>query len=98
MEKEIKINGSRLKLVKYCDYEYGKSTEIILRNKKNLKYQYVLLADKLSSSGNPWLIMDSYGKNKIRDSLPLLWDRNVDIAFLLRSARLLWGNLFNPGS
>lgn len=27
MEKEIKINGSRLKLVKYCDYEYGKSTE-----------------------------------------------------------------------
>lgn len=68
MEKEIKINGSRLKLVKYCDYEYGKSTEIILRNKKNLKYQYVLLADKLSSSGNPWLIMDSYGKNKIRVS------------------------------
>lgn len=34
MEKEIKINGSRLKLVKYCDYGYGKSTEIILRNKK----------------------------------------------------------------
>lgn len=65
MEKEIKINGSRLRLVKYCSYEHGKSTEIILRNKKNLKYQYVLLADKLSSSGNPWLIMDSYGKNKI---------------------------------
>lgn len=26
------------------------------------------LPDKLSSSGNPWLIMDSYGKNKIRVS------------------------------
>lgn len=65
MEKEIKINGSRLKLVKYCNYEHGKTSEIILRNKKDLKYQYILLADKLSPSGFPWLIMDSYGKTKI---------------------------------
>lgn len=65
MKKEIKINNSRLKLVQYEDYEYGK-TEIILRNKKSLRYQFILLTERLGDTGNPWLIMSTPGLNKVK--------------------------------
>lgn len=65
MKKEIKINNSKFKLVQYEEYERGK-TEIILRNKKSLRYQFILLTGKLSNSGNPWLDMNTYGITKVK--------------------------------
>lgn len=65
MKKEIKINNSKLKLVQYENYSYG-CTEIILDNKKNLKYQYIVLTDKTRMTGELWTTFSTIGVKKIK--------------------------------
>ena len=61
MEKEIKINNSKLKIVK-LDYDPSK-TNLTVKNKSNLRYQIILLTDPFSSDKTPWRLLDIWGRN-----------------------------------
>lgn len=65
MRKEIKIKNSKLKLVQYENYSYG-CTEFILNNKKNLKYQYIVLTDKTKMTEKLWTTISTAGMNKVK--------------------------------
>lgn len=77
MKSEIKINNSKLKIV---PMECDSSGLIVLRNKKLLRYQHLVLT---GDSGESWAVRSTVGLTKLtidkytRDKYPYAWTLEV---------------------